>query len=113
MGGFIWVVILSVIFLVQHRVVQGLLGLALASVAVALIFYSAPWKHPDTPFWKLMLPIYVALFVTIAWAAWSYDGLDKLGLSGWSVFLVLPLLIPFATVGRKRWTDNISPNNSG
>ena len=104
-GGFIWVVILSIVMLVQAKAMQGGLGLALAGLAGILIIVTAPWKHPDTPYWKLMLPVYVMLAGCLVWAAWSYGGAEGLGINRWNVFIILPVLVPFGTVGRKRWKD--------
>lgn len=53
LGGFIWVLILSVIWLLQNRLTEGMAGLMLVFVAVGFVFASAPWKHPVTPYWKL------------------------------------------------------------
>ena len=106
LGGFIWVVILSIIFLVQGKVTEGIVGLAIFVAAVVFILASAPWRHPDTPYWKLMIPVYVALIGAITWMIWSSDGPQSLGFSRWSIFLVFPLLIPFATAGRRRWNDS-------
>jgi hypothetical protein len=105
LGGFIWVVILSVIHLVQGRLIQGYLGLALFGLAVAVIVAGAPWRHPDTPYWQLMLPVYVVFSGSIVWLLWSSGGAKELGLNGWHVLVALPLLIPFQTVGRRRWND--------
>ena len=104
LGGFVWVVILSVIALVQGKMVQGILGLVITGIGVAAILWSAPWRHPDTPYWKLMLPVYVAFFGAVGWASRAGGGPKALGLNGFSVFLVLPLLIPFATAGGRRWS---------
>jgi hypothetical protein len=105
LGGFIWVVILSVIFLVQGRLIEGSCGLALFSLAVAVIIAGAPWRHPGTPYWKLMLPVYAAFSGSIVWMLWSYGSAKELGLNWWHAFALLPLLIPFQTVGRRRWDD--------
>jgi hypothetical protein len=105
LGGFIWVVILSVIFLVQEKLIQGIVGLMLVCVAGILIIAAAPWKHPKMHYWKLMLPLYVAFFGSVAWAVWSCGGPTELGLSWWNAFWVLPLLLPFGTVGGRRWND--------
>ncbi len=111
LGGFIWVVILSAVFLVQGRVIQGSFGLALFCLAVAVIITGAPWRHRDTPYWKLMLPVYAAFFGSIVWMVWASEGAKELGLNWWHAFLVLPLLIPFQTVGRRRWDDVDASNH--
>ncbi|MGD8413567.1 MAG: hypothetical protein PVF33_05015 [Candidatus Latescibacterota bacterium] len=104
-GGFFWVLILSVLFMIQGRWVAAVAGMVLACLAVALIFGGAPWRHPETPYWKLMLPVYGAFIVSIAWLAATYRGPEALGLNGWQAFLLLPLLTPFATVGKRRWNE--------
>ncbi len=105
LGGFIWVVILSIVFLVQSKLILGSIGLLLAGVAVVTILASAPWKHPDTFYWKLMTPVYVLFVASVAWAVWTAGGLKPLGLNPWNGFLILPIMIPFWTTGRRRWVD--------
>jgi len=106
LGGFIWVAIVAAILLTRGRLLQGLLGLALASAAVAVVFMSAPWKHPQTQYWKLMLPVYVVFFASVGWAVYCYDEFQPQGFSPWALFLLLPLLSPFATVGKRTWDDS-------
>ena len=80
------------------------------STPASTITACAPWKHVDTPYWKLMLPVYGLLVCAVGWAVWAADGPSMMGLNRWSVFLVLPLLIPFRTVGRRTWSDSdVSP----
>lgn len=104
-GGFFWILILSVVWLVKGMTVEGIAGLVLVGLAMALIFATAPWKHPSTPFWKLMVPLYVMLGVSVVWALWAFGGAEKTGLTWWSIWWVIPLLIPFGTAGRRRWSD--------
>jgi hypothetical protein len=108
-GGFIWVFILSIVWLVQGKTIEGIAGLALVGVAVLVILATAPWKHPTTPCWKLMLPLYVMVGVSVVWAVWSFGGAEQTGLTWWSVWWVIPLLIPFGTAGRRRWSDADTP----
>ena len=105
LGGFLWVVALSAVFFVQGKLMPAALGLVLAGVAVLVILATAPWAHPETPYWKLMLPVYALFFLCVAWGVWSYGGASGLGLSAWSAFLLLPVLSPFWTAGRRRWRD--------
>ena len=104
-GAFLWVLILSIVWLVQSKTPEGLAGLAVVSLAAVIIFATLPWRHPKTPFWKLMLPAYVVLGMSVPWAIWSF-GTNESGLTWWSAFWALPLLIPFGTVGRRRWSDS-------
>jgi len=48
LGGFLWLLILSVVRLVQGRVIPGLVGLGLFALAVGVILFFAPWRHPRT-----------------------------------------------------------------
>ena len=105
-GGFIWALILSLIWLAKGRLPQAGVGLLVFTVAVGLIAFFAPWRRPQTRYWKLMLPVYAMLILAILWAVWSAGGLGQLGLQGWSLAWVLPALLPFATVGNRRWKDH-------
>lgn len=105
LGGFLWVLLFSAVLLIQGKRAEGMTGVVLASIAVVLVLRTAPWKHPDTAYWKLMIPVYLALGASVVWALRSHGGTEKLGLNWWSAFLALPLLIPFVTTGRRRWND--------
>jgi phosphatidylserine synthase len=104
-GGFIWVVILSIIFLIQNNWSQGLSGLLLVGLAVLSIVFSAPWRYPSTPYWKLMVPNYMVLFGALVWGICVYGGTVDSGLNWWSLFLLLPLLIPVMSMGKQTWND--------
>jgi hypothetical protein len=106
-GAFLWVAVLSVIFLVDGRIIVGAAGLGIVALAAVLVSLCAPWRHPRTAFWKLLLPPYVAVAASVAWAllAWGADALREEGVSPWSAALVLPMLLPFLTAGRRRWGD--------
>jgi hypothetical protein len=105
LGGFVWVLLLSVLLLVQGRVLEGLVGLPILALAVGAILLSAPWRHPDTPYWKLLAPIYGVLVAALAWGGWLVEDLGALGLGRWALLLAVPVLLPFATIGGKRWRD--------
>jgi hypothetical protein len=105
LGGFLWLCLLSILWLAQGRIAAGLSALSLFAVAVLAIFALAPWKHPETKYWKLLLPIYAILAASIGLLIWGAGGFDKLGLSWPSLLLLMPLFIPFATTGTRRWKD--------
>lgn len=104
-GGFLWIGILSVVFLVQHKTLAGISGLALFSASLVSVFWFAPWRHPATPYWRLMLPIYLFVFGAIFWAVMAYGGLKEAGLLPTDFFWIIALLIPFGTVGRRKWDE--------
>lgn len=112
MGGFIWVFILSCVFLFQGKSAQGASGIALTCIAVTSVVFFAPWRFPSTPYWKLMLAPYFMFFLSIAWAVWSYGGLESSGLTWWNLLWFLPLLFPFGSLSRRRWGDSNAPQNT-
>jgi hypothetical protein len=105
LGGFLWVALLSALFLAQERVANGLLGSLLAAAAVGLVVALSPWRHPSTPYWKLMLPIYAHFLGCAGWAIWSYGGPRAIGLEWWNAAWMAPMLLPIGTISRRRWTD--------
>ncbi|MFZ5765082.1 MAG: hypothetical protein ACOY4H_05725 [Thermodesulfobacteriota bacterium] len=105
LGGFLWVLVLAVVFLVQGKSGPGLAGLALTAAAVAGIVFFAPWRFPATPYWRLMLFPLVMFFLSVVWAIWAYGGLEAGGLRWWNLGWLLPPLLPVAGLGRRRWLD--------
>ena len=106
LGGFIWLGLLSVILLFQNRMRDGLIGIVIFAAAIITIIATAPWKHPNTKYWKLMLPLYLLFFISIALYIRLYCGLENTGLK-WTIFLfVIPCLVPFATIGNRTWNSS-------
>jgi len=105
LGGFIWALILAIVFFFQGKRVEGVIGLALVGLAVFFVICFAPWKRPDTAYWKLMLPVYAMFFSAAAWAIWSYGGVKILSLGWWHFSWTLPFFMPLFTLGRRTWND--------
>jgi hypothetical protein len=104
-GSFLWVFILAGVTLAKGATLPSLLGFVLLAVAVVFIHAFSPWRHPTRRYWKLMAPIYALFFLSFAWASWIAGGPTEMGLSLWSLFLLLPLLLPFYLAGTRRWVD--------
>ena len=105
-GGFIWVGLLSAVWIFQNRISNGMLGIVLFIIAIILIIALAPWRHPNTKYWKLMLPIYLLFLISIAVVIYLYGGLRNGGLSWISFSWLIPSLIPFAIIGNRKWNSN-------
>ena len=105
LGGFIWLLLLSVLWLIQKRTTEGFTGLALFVLAVVMILHFAPWRHPTTRYWKLMVPVYLVFLISVGMVVWSISGLEEHGLNWWSFFWVLPCLTPLGTLGGRRWQN--------
>lgn len=112
MGGFVWVFVLSIVFIFQRKSELGLVGIALTGVALVTIVFFAPWRFPSTPYWKLMLAPYAVFFLSIAWAIWVYGGLGSVGLNWWNLLWVLPLFIPLGSLSKKKWADAVAQQNA-
>lgn len=105
-GGFIWVVILSIVFIARGQLISAGVGFLLAGGAISVIVLTSPWRNPQTTYRKLMVPIYLVLFISLVWAMWAWGGPEKMGFtSWWSLSVLIPVLIPLWTVGNRRWED--------
>jgi hypothetical protein len=112
-GGFVWVAILSIVFICQKKFGQGLLGMVLTAAAIATIFCFAPWRHPLTAYWKLMLAPYGMFCITIAWAIWSYGGIESCDLNWWNLLWIIPSLSPFGILSNRKWEKSgAQPGNA-
>ena len=105
LGGFVWLFLLSIVWLVQGKITSGVLGLGLFVLAVVFIIVLSPWKHSKTRYWKLMLPVYALLIVSAGTYVWLEGSFGNLGLSWWSILYLTPVLVPFATIGTRCWDD--------
>lgn len=104
LGGFIWVLILSIMFFIQDKHVQAWIGMSITCGAFAVILFFSPWRYPHVKYRLLMAPIYVLFFVAIAWGVWTLGDLRQMGInSWWATLILLPILTPFWTVGKRRW----------
>ena len=104
LGGFFWVLALAIIELAKGEIVRFLMGVILQAAAVAAIWAFSPWRHPNQPYWRLMAPLYLLLLLSLAWGMWVAGGLAQLGLSPWSIFLALPILLPVFLAGGRSWS---------
>lgn len=105
-GGFIWVAALSLVFVYQNKFGQGVVGMLVTVAALITIFFFAPWKHPSTPYWKLMAAPYGVFLLAIGWAVWSYGGLEHLGLNWWNFLWIIPALSPFGFLSHRKWAES-------
>ncbi len=105
LGSFIWVLALAVMFLFQGKGREGIIGLVLVGLGVFYVFSCAPWKSPQTPYWQLMIRLYAVFLTAVVWALWAFGGLQGSGLNGWFLLLLLPVLSPLFTLGRRTWSQ--------
>jgi hypothetical protein len=107
LGGFIWLLVLSGVWVFQDKLSYAAMGLGLFALALVLIRGLSPWRHPRTKYWKLLLPIYLVFFIAIGLCIYLYGGFEKVGLNRMSFFWIIPCLIPFATIGRRTWSEGV------
>ena len=105
-GGFLWIPILAGLLVYRQQFGRGVLGISLTGAAVAAVLYFAPWRHPSTPYWKLVLAPYGLFFTAVAWAAWSFGGIEALGFNAWNLLWLLPALSPFGFLSNRRWAES-------
>lgn len=84
-GGFLWVVVFSIIFFWQKKIIEGALGMAIVIVAITVISLFSPWRMPNTKYWKLYLFPYTVFIISIGWAIWAFGGVRKLDLNWWNL----------------------------
>ena len=105
MGGFIWVLALSILFFFQGKVISGLSGLIILVLAVFSILYYSPWRHPSTYYWKLMVAPYLLFLVGVVWSVWSFGGLSDSGLKWWNFLWLLWIVTPAMILSKRRWEE--------
>jgi hypothetical protein len=105
LGSFLWLLIVTIEWLVQGRSGHAAIGAIVLALGIILIFVLAPWRWPQTEYWKLLSPM-IAVFLAAAGSCmWLEGGLAAVGLSPWNLLWLGLLVLPFATAGRRRWSD--------
>jgi len=101
----------------EQTPLMGVLVWVLNVGAVIGILALAPWRHPDTPLWKLMLPLYG---IMAAGALLLVLGFSGTGVRRFLPLLpaLLPTLLPLAILGRRSWRffslrQSRSPDRTG
>jgi hypothetical protein len=105
-GSFLWFLVLSVLWVVRGKVLAGLLGLGLFVLAGILIFLLAPWRYPQTRYWKLMLPLYVLLIGAAVFCVGIEGGFKAAGLDWFLLLWILPVMMPLVSLGRRCWKSD-------
>lgn len=106
LGAFLWVAVVAVVFLFHNAPGKGVGGLLLFGAAVAVIHVSAPWRHPLTPYWKLVLFPYALFCLSLGWALWAFDGVRALDLNWWNAFWLIPALLPLGLLSKRKWAES-------
>ncbi|HDP34750.1 MAG TPA: hypothetical protein ENN29_06515 [Candidatus Hydrogenedentes bacterium] len=104
-GGFLWILPLGCVRLAQGHYGEGVVTLGLFVFAMTLVIALAPWRHPATPYYVLLLPVYAVFFVGVAWAVHMYGGLEAAGLKIWNLSWALPCLSPLFLLWNRRWRN--------
>lgn len=105
LGSFLWVGLFACVWAVRGKVAASLAAGGLFVLALVLVFVLAPWRRPTSPFWKLAVPLYVVMAAAVVVAIVTEGGFAVAGLSPWSLFLLLPVLMPLLSGGGRRWQD--------
>lgn len=104
-GGFLWVPILGAVFLVQGKLAAGMAGLLLFASAIFALQAFAPWRHPTTPYWRLMAVGYAHFLLAAVWAIWAFDAWTVMLRDPWMWLWLMPAFLPVFIQGRRTWAD--------
>jgi hypothetical protein len=104
-GCFLWVLVLSVIFIFQGESLNGILGVVIVLMAAFFVIKRSPWKNPDTEYWKLYAPLINTFIISILWAVLASQNRPGSEINWGYLFFVTPLLIPLFILGKRKWND--------
>ena len=102
-GGFLWVFVFAIIWFVQGRLIHGLIAVTLFFLGIISIIKFSPWKHPDTKYWKLMIPMYSVFLMSAVFIIYVLNGFENLAKIQYGLW-VLPSLSPIMVLGNKKWS---------
>lgn len=102
LGSFLWLFIISIIFLFQSKFIFGILGFLHFILALVLTFVLSPWRNSKKKYWILMLPIYILMIMSVVLTIKSFGGIKDLSEIQYGLW-ILPSLIPIFLLGGKTW----------
>ncbi|MCO6473689.1 MAG: hypothetical protein PHW27_10915 [Melioribacteraceae bacterium] len=105
LGGFLWVFIISIIFLIQGKYISGILAIVIFVTALLLIHILSPWRNKAKKYWLLMLPLYIIFIISIIVIIFGFGGINNLSEVQYGSWII-PCLVPIFVLGRKTWQDN-------
>ena len=94
-----------IVFMAQGKTRVGVHGILICLIAVLLMLAIAPWRYPSTPYWKLLLPLYLLLTAAAVWAVKGFGEQLISSLNWWSFLPLLPIFLPLFLLWSKRWGD--------
>jgi hypothetical protein len=107
-GAFIWLLVLAIIWFVRGETQHGAVAMGFFFVAMVVANLIVPWRYPYTKYWKLFLLPFIMFFVSVfICVAYGFGG-ESFGLQWENVFWLIPLMIPFFTLGSRTWNDENS-----
>jgi hypothetical protein len=103
-GSFLWMGILSIVWLFQGKTVFGFAGILLFFLSVATIVLCSPWRHPKTPYWKLMLGPFLCIALCVVLALLAYRPMqNEIFRVPFTWLWILLLVLPIVTLGKRTW----------
>ena len=103
-GSTLWIFALSIVWLFQGKTFHGVLGVVLFLLAMVLMLSIAPWRLPKTRYWKLMLPLFACLGLSVILALDAFlpgSGWESVPWYSW--FWILFLVLPVIQIGNRTW----------
>lgn len=108
LGGTIWIMVLPVLLYSRGELLSAVIALVLFCIAMILVPVMAPWRHPQTPYYLLLLPLYAVYLGTLILAIVSLDLFREEHIRPWYFLWILPCFSPLFIMGHRRWTDGES-----
>lgn len=103
LGSLSWILALALWLTAHGAPWLGAVGGILFKLGLLLTWWLAPWRHPDTPYWRLLLPLYALLAAAVVWAISASGGWTASRLSYWEMLWLVPLFLPLVMLGKQRW----------
>lgn len=101
-GGFLWILPFAAVCFFQERLIYGVFSVVLFLLALFSIVKFAPWKYPDTKYWKLMIPMYSILLISVVLVLYVFNIFNEPARLQYGLW-ILPCLSPFVILGNREW----------
>jgi hypothetical protein len=105
LGGSLWIIVLPILLFSRQEIVAAAIAFVLFCAAMVLVPVMAPWRHPKTPYFLLLLPLYAVFLGALLLAIVCLNLLQEAHMRPWQFLWILPCFTPLFILGRRRWID--------
>ena len=110
-GSLLWLLFLSFSHFYHQKYQLGMISFTFFAIGMLSGYKLRPWAHRQTPYWKLLTPIYFIVPGALAWALFTSDKVQFELNNLLLLTALLPILLPLLVLRNRTWDQVLDEIN--